>query len=725
MGDIKLIGEDIFSRKLSKDRAHGGLRTPKTAQPTTTRLFGSSDSEYFADSDGRASSDESGTDSHPAVSRVPADSLFSGAESNGNGGDKTDPPYPIFGRVMKRIDPCHKALEIQKWYAAQLSMAENSEQTSALEQAVWHWLKDKDPTKYETAAHRPCVVCHAKTLDAVDSILDQDFGFSSCLNLRYNDYESYTWSFGAQYIVQEKLDWTLDPKLPPVEVVAARLLRAKTKVPIPAVAASWKEGNVAITITERARGTMLSEAWKSLKPDEKNRIAIEVAGYVKQWRRLTSKKMCGLDGRDILITDLLIGGSNGRPMNFASEKDYWISIARQLKERDIDEGDIKEAKSLMPLSTPFVFTHGNLNLGNIFIEDGRVSAIVGLDRAAFLPAWAEFLAAHFRFGSHEREWQDYLCRHINKYPGARMYWDLCAEWGIAHVDLGPHAGSKTMAEAAARRKTVDMKGCRTGKEMDAERQVRERKKLQKKKTEKEQQRKKEKLAALRRAEEEARDAEKTRELEPNSKEEAVERHEVDSKGKEKAPQIRKPDPNLKGKVAERRQQLDAKDKGKSVDKPVQQAKLPPLRFRFQGSALQRNSQLNRTVLGVGHPTATSDRRPANRAINDMSHRRSSSAMPSPSYRNNEHGNYRPQEPSQMSPRFQRLQNQIGLDVTRKAEPVLEQPVAEEPIAGPSGTELVAVDEDGDVEGPVDAEELMDEDFMAEHHVPRRSRQAAR
>lgn len=194
MGDIKLIGEDMFGRKSSKDRAHDEPRTPQTAQPTTTRLFGSSDSEYLSESDGRASPDESGD----GPGRAGPSMQNSGVDSNGNGGETTGSPFPIFGTAVKRIDPCHKAFEIQKWYVAQLSMAENSELSPALEQAVWHWLKDHDAdNKYETAAHKPCVVCHVTTLNAADSILDQDLGLSSSLNLQYNDSERYMWSFGA------------------------------------------------------------------------------------------------------------------------------------------------------------------------------------------------------------------------------------------------------------------------------------------------------------------------------------------------------------------------------------------------------------------------------------------------------------------------------------------------------------------------------------------------
>ncbi|KAK8138112.1 hypothetical protein PG984_001492 [Apiospora sp. TS-2023a] len=54
--------------------------------------------------------------------------------------------------------------------------------------------------------------------------------------------------------------------------------RHSVPVPVPEVVAAWKEGQVAITITERARGRTLAELWDGLGREEREVYAREVGG---------------------------------------------------------------------------------------------------------------------------------------------------------------------------------------------------------------------------------------------------------------------------------------------------------------------------------------------------------------------------------------------------------------------------------------------------------------
>jgi hypothetical protein len=109
----------------------------------------------------------------------------------------------------------------------------------------------------------------------------------------------------------------------------------------------------------------------------------------------------------------------------------------------------------MPGSQPFVFTHVNLTLNNIFVNEGHVSSIVGLDRCAFLPVWAESLATHFAYGTHEREWKETLFRYI-AYPEIKTYWNVCQELQITKPPDAQHGDAKARVEAPARRVSLGL-----------------------------------------------------------------------------------------------------------------------------------------------------------------------------------------------------------------------------------------------------------------------------
>jgi hypothetical protein len=165
-------------------------------------------------------------------------------------------------------------------------------------------------------------MCHATPGDGVRTIMDKQFGFCSSLNLTYNDCDQYDWSFGSRYVVLEKQYWNLHPEALPAEVWATKLLKQRTSTPVPGTIAAWKEGNVAITITERAKGTPLAEIWDSLSEGARNYLAAQVAGYVKQWRRIKSPTISALDSGPYLSPERTIGCSDGLPTQFETKAQY-------------------------------------------------------------------------------------------------------------------------------------------------------------------------------------------------------------------------------------------------------------------------------------------------------------------------------------------------------------------------------------------------------------------
>ena len=63
-----------------------------------------------------------------------------------------------------------------------------------------------------------------------------------------------------------------------------------------------------------------------------------------------------------------------------------------------------------------MLTHGDLNTGNIFIHEGRVSGIIDWEHAGYYPDWWEYASAYTWV--EEGEWGAYLLDAMAKRFGA-------------------------------------------------------------------------------------------------------------------------------------------------------------------------------------------------------------------------------------------------------------------------------------------------------------------
>ncbi|KAK7752467.1 hypothetical protein SLS62_005620 [Diatrype stigma] len=252
--------------------------------------------------------------------------------------------------------------------------------------------------------------------------------FRSTLHLLYNDPLKHTWALGSRLVVTET-DGADDsqPGGPEVALAeAARMLRATTRVPVPAVLAAWKEadGRV-VTVCERVGGgggggdggggrgrarrtRRLYDVWWELTAVERERLARRVAGYAEQWRRNYSDAISSISGYPIVRGYETLLGS-GRGVCFGgdynddggggggvleeesgtgfphcrSDIEFWGAIEERLlglrrrrrkpKEKtggssDEDEDTMSVLREYMPESYPCVLTHGDLSTRNVLVE---------------------------------------------------------------------------------------------------------------------------------------------------------------------------------------------------------------------------------------------------------------------------------------------------------------------------------------------------------------------
>ncbi|KAI0880350.1 uncharacterized protein GGS22DRAFT_175411 [Annulohypoxylon maeteangense] len=283
-----------------------------------------------------------------------------------------------------------------------------------------------------------CPACTTPYCTAIDSL-----PFKGSLRLSYNDPETHTWSIGDKYILTESID-DEGPEQIHVPLVRATQLFKRSKVPVPNVLAGWKESGRIITISEKAEGERLYDIWWDLDQDQREAIAKEVARYIGRWRACVADSISSLSGGPVWGHDHLFGTRHSGFGPFANDEQLWEAMHEKLKERNVHEIVIQTLKDYMPESAPCLLTHGDVSSYNVVIRDGKVSAILGLERAARLPAWAEYVAAHFCCCKEDEQWKAMLTRHMTRYPRTRDWWAL---WASATTN---GSGKRVVAKLVAR-----------------------------------------------------------------------------------------------------------------------------------------------------------------------------------------------------------------------------------------------------------------------------------
>jgi hypothetical protein len=67
-----------------------------------------------------------------------------------------------------------------------------------------------------------------------------------------------------------------------------------------------------------------------------------------------------------------------------------------------------------PDGAPYVLTHGDLNLGNILVHDGKIEAIIDWELAGYQPWWVEIFTSYNRSLSHAgKELFDFVWKKLD------------------------------------------------------------------------------------------------------------------------------------------------------------------------------------------------------------------------------------------------------------------------------------------------------------------------
>lgn len=177
-----------------------------------------------------------------------------------------------------------------------------------------------------------------------------------------------------------------------------------------------KEDKYALTVMSRAKGIELAKIEKQLTPKQTYILAEDLADYVLKWRKLTAPRVQRVDGKP--LRDFIFRCDHGPCQDVPFDTTEWLEKLApawrkvlfhrkyrpadpapegQFPESWIKEVDEKVAKIKTVLlnegglsKEEFVFTHGDLNDGNVFVFEEKpgvfkISGIIDWEFAGYCP----------------------------------------------------------------------------------------------------------------------------------------------------------------------------------------------------------------------------------------------------------------------------------------------------------------------------------------------------
>ncbi len=242
-------------------------------------------------------------------------------------------------------------------------------------------------------------------------------------------YPTRIWALGSERILKEIHSSPNYDRS--AELRAVELLREKTNVPIPSTTDHWvAEGVLFITQTSLPGESLLKRMRAgTVTPADLADIALQVAGYVEQWRSsLQSDKCANLEGRPVKSRPKSLTHYPAAPTSVCdSDQAIWEQMFLPAVQVPwIPPETLQFLRETMPSCTPFVFSHLDLTPRNIMVQGNVVTGLANFDHCAYWPSWFEQLAATSHSTDEEFEFYEHGQLHRHEALGgsghAKAWW---------------------------------------------------------------------------------------------------------------------------------------------------------------------------------------------------------------------------------------------------------------------------------------------------------------
>jgi hypothetical protein len=154
------------------------------------------------------------------------------------------------------------------------------------------------------------------------------------------------------------------------------------------------------TVMSQAKGAPLNNVWHKSSPQEKKGYADQVIAAIREMRQYTAPHPQRADGSP--LWDNIIGQCKVLKAckEIGKTTDDWFNnldaelrhgLSRQYGTKDpaVIDAKLQELKNNFPQGSPYVFTHADLNTGNIIVNNGKIQAIIDWELSGYYPAWVE------------------------------------------------------------------------------------------------------------------------------------------------------------------------------------------------------------------------------------------------------------------------------------------------------------------------------------------------
>ena len=225
--------------------------------------------------------------------------------------------------------------------------------------------------------------------------------YASRLRIVYSRSNVGIWEVGTRWMISDRPnDATLGN-----DFITQEFLRKQPNHRIPLIQEMRKlnapTDKVDLTLMSRVPGKPLVNIWGTLNHRQRASYTRQVANLIKQWRQFTSPVAQRVDGG--LLDDQIFQCQRviapacrkvGRTVdewfkNMEEDLRFGLVLVHRTKDPLVIEEKYQELKRNFPKCEPYVLTHGDLNLANIIVEDGKIQAVIDWERAGYLPWWAE------------------------------------------------------------------------------------------------------------------------------------------------------------------------------------------------------------------------------------------------------------------------------------------------------------------------------------------------
>jgi aminoglycoside phosphotransferase len=213
------------------------------------------------------------------------------------------------------------------------------------------------------------------------------------------------------------------------EAATIKYVSEHTTIPVPKVYCAFVHDKRAYIVMERIQGRMLASAWKNLSREARKRILLQLKSMIEQLRTLEPPPGVGVQscvGGSLYDSRLRYphdGSPRFGPFETIQEFHSWLRedlSARQLEgSKHVTKEEAKDIKAMIRKQDspwpPPVFTHCDLNPGNILVHGEKIVGVIDWESSGWYPSYWEYTCAWL--GNITRtDWQATLTSVLDQYP---------------------------------------------------------------------------------------------------------------------------------------------------------------------------------------------------------------------------------------------------------------------------------------------------------------------